>query len=381
MIPQIEPYFGDEERWAVNRYMVSGAWLTEHTRTRALERAIASMVNVRYCFMVPNCTLALYAALTCLDIGPGDEVIVPAYTMVATANAVRMTGAVPVFVDVAEDLCLDLDLVDEAITVNTAAVIVVSLNGRSPDMRQMRAMTASSKLLLVEDAAQAFGSRHDSQHLGTFGDFGCYSFSPHKIVSTGQGGCIVTDYDVLADRLHCFRNFGRTTSGGHDHDTFGINLKFTDLQAVVGLEQLKRMSERMERKRALFELYQQGLEGLPIRFIPTDLNQTVPWYVDIFLGGRVVRGRLVAFLREKGIGTQVVYPAVPDTGAYRSYSGLFSQARLAAATGLWLPSSVTLRDEQVGQVCDAIQEFFKKDGATRAFWAPPVMISRPPVAG
>ena len=209
-IPQMEPSFGDEERDALSAYLNQdpSPWLTEFDKTRELETMIAGYVGSKHCFMTPNATLALYAMLMVCDIGPGDEVIIPDFTMVATANAVRMTGATVRFVDVKADTwCMDLDKAWKIINSKTRAILPVHINGRSIHMVAATALAQSNDIVLLEDAAQALGSTWNGKHLGTFGLMGAYSFSSQKIVSTGNGGCVVTDDDDIAERLRMFRDF------------------------------------------------------------------------------------------------------------------------------------------------------------------------------
>jgi perosamine synthetase len=358
-IPQIEPSFGPEEAEALSSYLSRGdPWLTEFKKTRELEQAIADFVGSKHCFVVPNCTLALYAVWACLDLKPGDEVIVPAFTMIATAEAVRMTGATPVLVDVSVDnFCLDLRLVEQAITTRTKAICIVDLNGRSPNMEAALVLAESHGLVLVEDAAQAFGSRWNGKRLGTFGKAGCYSFSPHKIISTGQGGAIVTDDDELANRIRRFKNFGRASSGGADHDVFGTNLKFTDLQAVVGLEQMKKLPFRIDRKRALFAYYSELLADVEQVKVPEmNLKSSTPWYVDILARDR---DGLYLYLKANGIESRPFYPPVHHTGAYaRLRDKTFPAAETLAQYGLWLPSSVSLSRAEVSCVCEEIKSYY-----------------------
>jgi perosamine synthetase len=358
-IPQIEPSFGLEESKALSAYLSCGnPWFTEYKKTRELEQAIADFVGVKHCFIVPNCTLALYAVWTCLDLKPGDEVIIPAFTMIATAEAIRMAGATPVLVDVdVDNFCLDLRLVEKAITARTKAICIVDLNGRSPNMEAALILAESHSLVLIEDAAQALGSCQNSKHLGTFGKAGCYSFSPHKIISTGQGGAIVTDDDELASRIRRFKNFGRASSGGTDHDAFGTNLKFTDLQAVVGLEQMKKLPARIDRKRAMFALYRELLADVEQIKVPEMVvNFRVPWYMDIWARDR---DGLYLHLKANGIESRPFYPPIHRTGAYAHLGDkVFPAAETLAQYGLWLPSSVTLSDDNITLVCNSIQEFY-----------------------
>ena len=362
-IDQMAPSYGAEEIQAVTDYLHSGAWLTEFHKTRELEVMIANYVDVKHCIMTPNATLALYAMLVALDIGPGDEVIVPAFTMVATANAVRMAGASVVFVDIDRDtLCLDPVRLKHIFGIGPIkAVLLVDLNGRSPDMASLLAFTESKGVLLLEDAAQALGSYWHSQHLGTFGKAGVFSFSVPKVITTGQGGCIVTDDDLLAKRLRSFKDFGRPRGGCDEYLEFGINLKFTDLQAVIGIEQMKKLPERVVRKKAMYRLYESLLRDISqVKFLPTNLVDTSPWFIDVLVEHR---DELQEYLLERGVKTRPFYPALPACSAWKwdyNLSGSLNcpVARDVARRGLWLPSSSFLDDETIGQICNGIRAFY-----------------------
>jgi perosamine synthetase len=355
MIPQIEPSFDWQEVEALANYASSGGWFTEHVKTRELEGMIADFLGVKHCLMVPNGTLALYAALSSLGVMCGHEVIIPAFTMIATANAVKMTGATPVFVDIQPDtLCMDAERAMDAITDRTTAIIPVALNGRCPDMNTLK----QCYLPIVEDAAQAMGSLHNGEPIGTLGDMGCFSFSPHKIISTGQGGCVVTNGDALEIALRHFKNFGRPTGGGYDHNFFGVNLKFTDLQAVVGIEQVKKLPNRIKRKREMYSLYRDLLDGVSqVHFVPTDLSNTTPWYMDVLVDDR--REELITYLKENGVGAHPVYPALHQTPVYCDPKLSFPVAEDLARRGLWLPSSVKLRDSEIELVCGHVRQFYE----------------------
>lgn len=372
MIEQMAPNYGSEEIQAVTDYLHSGGWLTEFKKTRELEAMIADYVGTKHCIMTPNATLALYAMLAALNIGPGDEVIVPAFTMVATANAVKMTGADVVFVDIDRNtLCLNLGLLEQVIDTGTIkAVLLVDLNGRSPDMDSLLALTESKDVLLLEDAAQALssswhcpGTHSRGQPLGTFGKAGVFSFSVPKVITTGQGGCIVTDDDLLAERLRSFKDFGRPHSGRDEYLNFGINLKFTDLQAVIGIEQMKKLPERVIRKKAMYQLYESLLGGIPqVKFLPTVLVDTSPWFIDVLVEHR---GELQEYLLAQGIKTRQFYPVLPTCPAWRGRGwGGYPVAQDIAQRGLWLPSSSFLTNVKIEWICDKIREFYKPHGTS-----------------
>lgn len=357
-ISQMEPWIGEEEKVAVSDYLDSGGWLTEFKRTREFERAIADYVGSKYCSVVSNGTISLFIALKALDIGPGDEVIVPDYTMIASANGVVMAGAKPVFVDISRsNLCLDLDLVEQAITPATKAIMLVSLNGRAPDMETALHIANRHGLHLVEDAAQSLGSRYKGKHLGTFGCIGSFSFSAPKVITTGQGGALVTDDESLFRRIQKIKDFGRSRAGVDFHETVGYNFKFTDLQAVIGLEQMKKLAWRVNRKKEMYSLYRTKLAEISqVQFIETDLRDTSPWFIDVLVPDPEA---LREHLRGEGIDSRPFYPAIHSQPAY-GWLGEFPNAEYVATHGLWLPSSSFLADDDVVHVCDIISRYYRK---------------------
>ena len=259
-VVQMQPWLGEEEKKAVVDYLDSGGWLTEFRRTREFEQALAAYIGARHVSVVMNGTVSLFAALAALGVGVGDEVIVPDLTMIASANAVLLTGATPRFVDIDRaTLCLDLAEAERRITPRTKAIMLVSFNGRAPDMDRAVALARDRGVLLVEDAAQALGSRWRGKHLGTFGAVGSFSFSSPKVITTGQGGALVTDDDALIAAIRKIKDFGRLRDGVDEHIALGYNFKFTDLQAVIGLAQMTKLDWRVQRKKELFALYRSEL--------------------------------------------------------------------------------------------------------------------------
>lgn len=359
----MEPWIGEEEKAAVVAYLDSGGWLTEFRKTREFEQAIADFTGARYASIVSNGTVSLYAALWSLEVGPGDEVIVPDYTMIASANAVLLAGARPVLVDVnPQDLCLDLELAEAALTERTKALLFVSVNGRAPDMDRLVALARRHGLFLVEDAAQSLGSCWRGRHLGTFGDIGSFSFSAPKIITTGQGGALVTEDETWIERIRRFRDFGRERSGEDEHISLGFNFKFTDLQAVIGLAQMGKLAWRVQRKKTMFELYRSELVDLPqVEFLRTDLADCAPWFVDILVADP---SALQQHLLERGIGSRRFYPAVHTQAPYREPLSR-PHAESAAARGLWLPSSSFLQDETIRAICAEIRGFYAGRGGRR----------------
>ena len=358
-IPQMEPWFGVEEKIALNNYMDEGGWLTEFKNTEEFERRIAEFTGAKHCIVVNNGTISLTLAALACDVKAGDEVIVPNFTMIASPNSVKMFGAVPVFVDVEpETLCLDFEKTKAAITDKTKAIMLVSANGRYPKagIEAFVELAKEKNLHLIEDSAQSLGSFYpDGIHIGTKGIVGSFSFSAPKVISTGQGGALVTNDDEVAKKIRKLKDFGRSGGGNDIHDSIGYNFKFTELQAVIGVEQMKKLQWRVDRKKEIISLYKNELADVKqVKFFEQDLVHTTPWFIDTLVENRA---ELQAFLKEKGIGSRVMYPSINKQVAYQ-LSGEYPVSNLVGEKGLWLPSAAQLTDEQIKYICNNISQFY-----------------------
>jgi perosamine synthetase len=331
--------------------MESG-FITEGKRTRQLESEWARFLDVPHAIVVNNATLALTIVLQALGIGPGDEVIVPDFTFIATANAVSLAGARPVFADVTPET-FTLDIADAARRINrrTRAIIPVHLNGRSTDMHQLNELARKHDLFLVEDAAQAMGSQRGGQFLGTFGVAGVFSLGTTKIITSGQGGVIVTRRKDLYEACLRIKDHGRLSRSAEVHDTLGFNSKFTDLQAALALAQLRKLPTRIAAKRELFGWYREFLAGISeINIPPMDLTDAVPWFVDVVCRDR---SALESHLASAGIETRRFYLPIHSQPCYR-HDGKYPATEEISARGLWLPSSVNLTRAEVQNICARI---------------------------
>jgi len=360
-IEQMRPLFGEEEKKAICDYMDEDGFITEFKRTKEFERMIAQYTGAKHCVVVNNGTISLTLAAMALDLSAEDEVIVPNYTMIATPNSIKMFGATPIFVDVEETtLCLDINLVEAAITKKTKAIILVSANGRYPDAGIEAFLNICEKydLKLIEDSAQSLGSYYpDGTHIGRKGLVGSFSFSAPKIISTGQGGAIITDDDNIAFSLRRLKDFGRSGGGNDVHDFLGYNFKFTELQACIGIEQMKKLPERVGRKKEIFEQYAKGLAGVgEVRLFDHDLKNTSPWFIDCKCE---FREDLIEFLKVKGIGSRVMYPPINKQKIYAN-NDVFAVSEQIGNEGLWLPSAVQLKDDQVNKITSTIKSFYAK---------------------
>lgn len=331
-------------------------YLNDGEFTRRFERQFAEMVGAPYAVAVTSGTTAIFLGLAACGVGHGDEVLVPDLTFIATANAVHLAGATPVLVDVDRAaLTMDPAAAERAITRRTKAIVPVHVSGRAGTLSQILALAESKGLIVIEDAAEAFLSRQGDRCLGTLGRAGCFSLSPAKTISTGQGGMVVTADEELHTRLRQLKDQGRaaTGTGGDDiHPVLGYNFKLTNLQAAVGLAQLPKAAPRARRMQEIQRTYASELDGLPGVHVLPFTKEEVPQWTDVLLEDR---DRIAAELRENGMQSRNLWFPVHTQVPYRLSDDAFPNATWASPRALWLPSAFTLTDDDVQSVCAVIQ--------------------------
>jgi perosamine synthetase len=339
MIKQKIPIFGEEEAQSCYDYIKSGGFLTEFKKTQEFEKLICEYTGSKHCIVTTSGTAALYILIKCLELNSKSSIVVPNLTMIATPNAVEAAGHTVILCDVDHDsFTLDFDFKSKP-----DVIIHVSLNGRAGNIFKLKKYCEENNIILIEDAAQSLGSFVDGKHLGTIGKAGIISFSPPKIISTGQGGAIITDDDDLALKIRKFKDFGRER-GGHDiHDEFGLNFKFTDLQSCVGVEQMRKLDGRVEKMKQIHRWYKEY--GIEIEGTSNQEGWT-PWFIEYKTNKR---DELQKFLKEKNIETRSCYPPISSQKIYSSESNLNISKEIANKI-LWLPSSVNLTREEVEMI-------------------------------
>jgi perosamine synthetase len=358
--PRIEwwqPVMGEREKAAVSE-VIDRCYPNDGPVTTEFERAVAALCGVPYAVATTSGTAALFLALKACGVGPGDEVLVPDITFAATANAVSLTGATPVLVDVdRESFCLDLGAAEGALTPRTRAVVPVHISGRGAEMKGFSDLARRHGLSLVEDAAQALGSRAEGRALGSIGDGGCFSFTANKAITTGQGGMLITSNADIHARLRELKDHGRaqrgTGGGDDDHPALGFNFKFTDLQAAVGLAQLEDLSRRQERLRETYSIYRQQLAGHPhIRLPGFDVERgECPLWVDADVDDR---SGLIKHLEASGIPTRPFWRPLHMLAPYKTDGAGLERSVEVGKRALWLPTALTLSAEDVRFVCERI---------------------------
>lgn len=340
--------------------VIEANYLNDGDVTTLFEHRIAELAGAKHAICVTSGTAALMLALVAVGVRPGDEVIVPDLTFIASANAVTFAGATAVLVDVdPRTLTLDPGATERAITPRTRAIMPVHLSGRGADMASLDAIAKRHGTWIVEDAAEAFLSKPGGECLGTLGDAGCLSFSPNKTITTGQGGAVLTNNDAVAQRLRELKDQGRAQrgTGGDDvHSTLGFNSKLTNLQAAVGLAQLERLDIRLERQRQIYRMYAErlaGLEGIRFPGFRVDEGET-PLWTDALVERR---DELDKWLGARGAHCRRFWFPLHTQAPYRRSDDAFPGSTWASPRAIWLPSAFTLRDEDVARVCGLIHDF------------------------
>lgn len=359
-IPWWIPDVGADERSAVAA-VVDSNYLNEGEVTAEFERGFAELVGARHAVATTSGTSAIFLALVAVGIGPGDEVIVPDVTFIATANAVTLTGARPVLVDVdPATLNIDVAALERAITPRTRAVVPVHISGRGAAMGPLLDLGRAYHLAVVEDAAEALLSKCGGRYLGTIGVAGCFSFSPNKTITTGQGGLVVTDDVALAVRLRELKDQGRPVrgTGGNDvHAVLGYNFKLTNLQAAIGVVQLRKLAARVAHLQDIYRWYHAGLRSVPqVRVLPFDIgNGEAPQWVDALVEDR---DRLVSHLRQKEIHCRPFWFPIHTQQPYLLADDTFPVSTRLMKDAVWLPSALQLGEAEVNLVCNEIRNFY-----------------------
>ena len=359
-IPWWHPVLGDEEAQAVARVLASG-FPNDGEVTEQFAARIASIAGVAHGIGVSSGSAAIYCGLVACGVRPGDEVIVSDLTFMATANAVRLAGARPVLADIRPtDFSLDPAAVEKVLTAKTRAIVPVHVNGRGGSVDEIVALAGRHGLAVVEDAAEALGSRLSDRSLGSFGHAAAFSFAPTKVVTTGQGGVVVTDDPGVARRVRELKDQGRATrgTGGADaHPVFGFNFKLTNVQAAIGLVQLERLEERLAHLRALEDWYAEELEGLEpeIRLVGGDRDggEAHNW-VDVLVDDRDV---FAEQLRESGADPREFWLPLHTQPQDAADAASFPNATSVSRQGLWLPSALSLTRGDVATVGEAARRF------------------------
>ena len=360
-IPVAEPLLAGRELEYVTDCLKSG-WISSLGKyVRDFEEQFAAYCGVEYGVATFNGTVALHLLAASLNLGPGDEVIMPSLTYVATANAIRYTGATPVFVDSErQSWNIDPATVAAAITPRTKAIVAVHLYGHPADMDALRAVAAEHNLLLLEDAAEAHGARYKGQRVGGLSDAAIFSFYGNKIITTGEGGVIVTNNRAWAERAFFLENQGRYADNPYWHPEVAYNYRMTNIQAAIGLAQLERIDDMIAIRRRNAAHYSCRLADAPGLTLPPELPwaENVYWMYSVIIEDEfgLSRDEVRARLQAAGIDTRPFFYPVHTLPMYQTGQSL-PVAEDLGRRGINLPSGATLTLDQIDYICDMLLGF------------------------
>jgi dTDP-4-amino-4,6-dideoxygalactose transaminase len=369
-IPLSDIDFGPEESLAVQKVLDS-RWLTMGAVTEKFEEEFAAYVGARHAIAVANGTAALHLACLVAGLGPGDEVIVPSLTFVATANAIRYTGATPVFADITseQNLCISPATITRCLTDRTRAIIVMHYGGYACDMPGIVALASERGLKVIEDAAHAVGSELAGRQLGTWGEVGCYSFFSNKNLTTGEGGMLVTNDDAIAGQLRILRSHGMTTmtwdrhrghAWSYDVVALGYNYRIDEIRSALGRVQLEKLDKNNAFRRHLTSLYRDRLQELaPQIVLPFENAEGVSacHLFPILLPRDNKRDVFMEQMKLLGIQTSIHYPPIHLFQAYSNFStNSLPVTEAVAAREVTLPLYPSMTENQVEEVIHAVKD-------------------------
>ncbi|OGO15144.1 MAG: aminotransferase DegT [Chloroflexi bacterium RBG_16_48_8] len=368
MIPVSEPRITEREREYVLDCLQTG-WISSAGRyIEAFETQWAAYCGMKHGVAVCNGTVALSAAVVCLGLEPGDEVIMPTFTIISCALAVVENGGIPVLVDSdPETWTMDVNQVEAKITPRTRAIMPVHIYGHPVDMQPIWEIARAHNLVIIEDAAEAHGAEYKGQRCGSLGDVSCFSFYANKIISTGEGGMVLTQEEDMAERLRSERNLAFQRDRRFYHTALGHNYRMTNIQAAIGLAQFERIEEHIEHKRWMAEAYNERLREFPQLQLPIEKEwaKNVYWMYGVVLADDVPfnAAEFARRLYQKGVETRPFFLGMHEQPVFRERELFIGEcypvSENLSRMGLYLPSGLTLTESQLGKVCQQVHSIFK----------------------
>lgn len=359
-ITQVNPYINECELSLIEN-TINDRWLTEGQYTQKLLDEFIALTNAKFALPVPNGTLGLYIGLLSLNLPKGSEVLVPSFTFFGSVSSIHFAGLIPRFVDVdLTDYMASADSFRSAITPNTSAIMPIHIYGASADMDPILDLATEKGLKVIEDAAQAVGVFYKDKHCGTFGDVGVFSFFADKTITMGEGGIIITDDEVLYNRLKLIRNQGRPNSGTFIHPEFGMNFRITDLQAAIGVAQLEKLEKVKQYKTSLFQMYSDRLLNTDYIKVmqPKEYSNYVPFRyaftspikeeIQLALSTNEIQTRDFFYPMHLQPAVQALYPSINKAS--------FPNSETLNEQGLCLPMHLGITESDVTFICDVINQ-------------------------
>ncbi len=361
-IIQIEPWIDHREMEQLKR-VIESTFLTESTLTKEFETLVAEYTQSKYVIATANGSLALVAGLMALGIGAGDEVIVPNFTFVASCNAIILCGAKPVFCEVEEKtFCIDIQKIEDLISPKTKAIMPVNLYGQSADLPNILAIAKKYNLKVIEDAAQSIGVLFEGQHVGLKSDLSTISFYGNKTITCGEGGVVMTQDKEIAEKIYRLKNHGRAKRGTFIHEEIGYNFSITEMQAAIGIAQMKKLPEIIRKKRQIADRYYAELAGIEgLQAVEIDSRcEPVFWFTSFLTSQREA---LEKHLKDAQIQTRKFFCPLHLQPCYQNMidkNTVFPISQKIYEQGISLPSSYQLTEMEQGYVIEQIKAFFAK---------------------
>lgn len=357
-----QPSLNGNEKKYVNECLDS-TWISSKGKfVNEFEKAFSGYIGVKHGTGVCNGTVAIHLALVALGLGKGDEVIVPTFTYIASANPILQVGATPVFADSRADTWqLDAEDVKAKITPKTKAIMVVHPYGHPCDMDAIMAIAKDFNLFVIEDCAEAIGSEYKGKKVGSFGDVACFSFFGNKTITCGEGGMVLTNSDYLYGRLVHFKGQGLAKYREYWHDTMGYNYRMTNIEAAIGLAQFEQVEDFISRKQNVARWYKEKLKNLPVKFHDAVGKVRHTWWMcSILVGSESEREDLRNYLKDQGIETRPTFYPIHTMPIYAQKYERHPVAEDIALRGINLPSYPALEEMDVDYICEKIGGFYGK---------------------
>jgi perosamine synthetase len=357
-IPVYMPEITDLDTNEVTKAVSSGWVSSKGPFIEEFEKNFSAYIGTRHGVSTSNGTTALHLALVALGIGPGDEVIVPSFTFIAVANAVHYTGATPVLVDSNRDYwCIEPTILEVSISKKTRAIIAAHMYGHPCDMDKILRVAKQHDLAVIEDCAEAHGAEYNGRKVGNFGTISCFSFYGNKIITTGEGGMCLTNDEEIAERLRILRDHGMDPKKRYWHNVIGFNYRMTNLQAALGVSQLKRIDSLIRKKRSLARSYELLLSNEANITLAPEMKwaKNVFWMYSVLVrGGREKRDRLIRKLESSGIESRPFFYPIHILPPYKNGQSL-PVAEQLSSSGINLPSGPQLTEAEVKEVASAVR--------------------------
>ena len=365
MIPVNTPLLGGNELKYLTECIETGWISSEGPFIKKFEEQMASYVGRKHGIAVSNGSAALDVAIKALDLNKGDEVIMPTFTIISPAQSLVNVGAIPVLVDSdATTWNMDVSQIEAKITSKTKAILIVHIYGLPVDMQPVLELCKKYNLLLIEDAAEMHGQTYNGQQCGSFGDISIFSFYPNKHITSGEGGMIMCNNDALAERCRKLRNLAFEPNGRRFiHHELGWNYRMTNMQAAIGLAQLEKLDEHIQKKRRIGKLYDEGLKGLKGFQLPlpkTNYAENIYWVYAMVAETEQIANKTVQKLNEAKIGTRPFFWCMHEQPVFQKM-GLFKNehypvAEKIARNGFYVPSGLGLSEGEIQAVIEELKK-------------------------